>query len=122
MASPDITICSFETGDFGETLNNKTGTMSVQTGTVISGTYSLQSNPTTTAVGWVGIGTNNSAGASTGFSLATAFYRFDFLYLTKPAANDEDICTPASSGSVVKIYVRLTSTGVLKVYDQSLVL
>ena len=122
MASPDITWGGFETGDFGETTNLTSGTVSVQTSHVRTGTYSLKSNPATTAVGWAQISTNGSAGASTGFSLATAWYGFYFLYITKPAANDEDICAPCASGAVVKIYVRLNSAGQLAVYDQGLTL
>ena len=117
-------MVGFETGDTSEA-NSTTGTVSVQTGTVRSGTYALRVNPTTNGQGIftiTGIAADGSYNFS-GMSLATAYLTVYFRVATAPGSSDEEILVfQDTNNSVVKMMVRLTSARKLAVYDTTVAL
>jgi hypothetical protein len=100
-----------ETGDAIE-LNTLNGTASIQSTTKRTGTYALQCNPTTTAIGSGELRAHSITGTKSLFNAPVLHITFHFRVGTLPAANNEIIC--AISGSVVE--VRVSSGGVLSLY------
>lgn len=114
-----VAFAGGETGVLGDEVNNS-GTTSVVTSPVKSGTYAYRSNPTTTAAGNLGLqgyqadGTMNNAA----YSAATAYHNAWFYVATLPAANDEPIFR-ARSGTTQKLELRINSSGNLVAYDRT---
>lgn len=104
-----------ETGDFGE-CDTTTGTVSVVSSPVRSGSYSGRFNPTTTAVGRFTLGGPNG---SNNLNVANIYAR-GYLYITTlPAASSEEIMSFVFGGATYKMAVRVTSAGNLQAYDSS---
>lgn len=118
LATP-INMSGWELGDTRES-SATSGNVSVQATTKRTGGYALQSNPTTTAVGYhefVGLST---AGATSNPNIATAYVRFYFRAGTLPAANDEEIFVQRDTTNANnKLHVRINSAGNLVVYNQA---
>lgn len=114
-----IFFTGIESGDFNE-LDSNTGTASIQATTVRTGTYAVQTNPTTTAVGNFILAGIGSAGGSTGYNNATVYHRFYYRYATKPATNNEEIFR-ARAAAAIKFQLRINSAGNLIAYQQDLV-
>lgn len=111
-------ICGFEHGDTLE-LEASGGTAGISTAYAHAGTYSWRVYPTTTATGYARLqGISSTTGARATINQATCYMRIYFLYVTKPAANEEQIMTCRSS-SAVKGEIRLTSSGTLKLFDST---
>lgn len=129
-----LTICDWE---FGAILgsfmieNSNLANVAYQTATVRSGLYALQVNPVGGAIGWISWGklgdptitssalTNrnyNSSGSPVPTSL---FVRTYFQWLTKPAANDEEIMRVSVSTGAPALRVLLKSTGALEILDST---
>lgn len=107
-----INLTGFETGAADEcTLS---GTASIQSSTIITGDYSLRTNPTTTATGYAEIKALAADGTATDANVATSYIRFKFRYATKPATDAEPLFAIYDSGSSQKCSVRLVDTGVLR--------
>jgi hypothetical protein len=71
-----LNFCGWETGDSSEA-QSSSGTNSVQTSVVRTGTYAFRANPTTTAVGNHRFAKHSTAGvATTAFGVATLYHRF----------------------------------------------
>jgi hypothetical protein len=115
-----VNLCGFETGAIGgANEGGSLGTSSVQSTTKRTGTYALQTNPTTTATGYctlLGIGANGNAAT---LGLTTTYVRFYFRYGTKPSSNNEEIFqlnhTSVATGNR-KIALRINSSGQLMAY------
>lgn len=115
-----LNITGFETGDASEAVGGLSGTASIVTSPVRTGTYALRCNPTTTGTGFTSIQSHSSTtGAAASFTPNTHRYlRFYFRYATKPSSNHEIICQ-ISSGSgrgATHLEVRLDSSGNLRAY------
>jgi hypothetical protein len=112
-----IQICGFEAGTVAAEIVSTSGTLDAAY-TVVkrTGSYALRTNPTTTAVGWAQL--LHGAGSAWP-AVATGCGRAYFRYATKPASNDEPILQVLTSGSVLKLEVRITSAGTLAVYDST---
>jgi hypothetical protein len=112
----------FESGDFSE-CHASSGTVSVQTSTVKTGTYALRSNPTGGSNGYATLGTvladGTSSGAGTG--VATAYLKFEFRYATKATSADEPIVHAKTIANNDKWELRLDLNGKLKFYDSAMV-
>lgn len=93
------------------------GTISAQTGTVISGDYTIRNNPVGAAVGWVQVGCPGANGIQASCGLATSYIGFKFRVATLPASGDEEILYIAEPGTGVKSTVRITSGGNLRSYN-----
>lgn len=114
-------ISGFEHGDTLE-FSATGGTASVSTTYVCrSGLYSWRCNPTTTAVGWGRMrGINATTGAKGDFLLPTIYAKFNFMYVTKPAANEEQFFrVKYAAGATMKAELRLTSSGTIKLFDST---
>lgn len=112
-----LNICGFETGDSSES-STTAGTFSIQSTTVRTGSYALRVNPTTTGTGTYKISGLGTDGATSVFNVSNAYYRFYFLYLTKPASNEEIFARVSdTTGGLLKISLNLTSTGIIKAYN-----
>jgi len=113
-----VTLLNFsglETGDFDEGISTS-GTVSVDTGTVKNGTYSLRSNPTTTAIGYYALGAYSAAGVAAISNHTTVCIRTWFRYATKPSAGTEPLLTwQAQFGEAASL--RLKSDGAVAMYD-----
>lgn len=108
-----------ETGDSAEA-QSTTGTASVSTTTVRTGTYALRINPATTGTGNYRFAKMSTAGLSTtSFGTANLFSDFYFRYATKPAANDEEMYVVLDTGGTAKAFLRLNSAGNIVVYDNA---
>lgn len=95
------------------------GTYSIQTSIKKTGSYALKVNPTTTGTGYILTFGLTAAGIFPNNAPVTSYTKFDFYYVTKAASNDEQIFLVKDySSGLLKLEVRLTSTGVLKVYDK----
>ena len=117
-----VYFTGFEAGS-AEPFYGASGTYSIQSTTKKSGTYAFKSNPTTTGVGYFNTWGLLSNGVFPNNLPVTSYTKFDFYYVTKPASNDEQIfCIRDYSTGNYKLEVRLTSTGVIKVYDKDLLL
>jgi hypothetical protein len=80
--------------------------------------YVLRVNPATTGTGYAALGGLSAAsGLTTSLNAATAYYSFGFGYATKPASGSEQILRAMNFASGSKGTVRLTSAGVLALYD-----
>jgi hypothetical protein len=96
------------------------GTADVQTVTKRSGTYSLQTNPTTTNTGfWLlyGLATTGGIDTTNGFNVADLYVGFYFRIATLPAANNEEIFRHTNVNSSTSIQYRIGSTGVITAYS-----
>ena len=115
-----INIIGFESGDLNPEPWTYSGTLSISSSTVRTGTYSLRVNPTTTGTGLCRIGCFTAAGGrDTACSVATLYTRFYFRYATKPASGSEIIYQARTSGDVVKFTLRINSSGNLLAYDSA---
>lgn len=110
-----LNICGWERGTSAEA-GSTSGTQSVQTSVVRTGTYALRTNPTTTAIGYHQMRLFNANGDDTTLNTATVTVRFYFRYATKPSADDEEIVL-GRAGTFDKWGVRLGADGKLAVYD-----
>lgn len=119
-----LNITGFESGNIGTyELVTNSGTAAVQSTTKRSGTYGLQVNPVTSALGWVRVGGYGADGQSnSNVNVATLWVRFYFYITTVPASGEEYVFAARTSGGNNKLYLRLTSTGTLKAYNNSDVL
>lgn len=114
-----VRIWGAEMGDFSDVIATS-GTLSIVSSPVGTGTYALRVNPTTTGTGYAAIKGLISTGelASTSITFATGYYQFRFRYATKPGSNSEEICQVVSGATAIKATLRLTSTGTLDLYNQ----
>ena len=112
-----IFFSGFEAGN-SEEVDLVSGTASIQTSNVRTGVYSLKCNPTTTGTGFCTLASTTGAGASSAANVVTAFCRFYFYYVTKPASSSEEIFRARNVASL-KGSVRIDSTGVLSFYDST---
>jgi hypothetical protein len=108
-----LNICGFETGDMSEALTTS-GSVSIQSSVMRSGTYALRCNGT----GAFRLGAARTTG-TVNMAASVSYSRIYFRYDTKPAANDEPFAMVADSAPNIKLELRLTSTGVIKVYDNT---
>ena len=110
-----IGLCGFETGDTVQAIG-VAGTHDVQGTVKRTGAYALRCNPTTTGVGYVGLGGYNPKPAA--YNAATAYYPFLFRYATKPASNSEPLFTAASTTGANKFHIRINSAGNLSAHNR----
>lgn len=120
QASEDVTrvrICNFGMGDTLPLLSSG-GTVSVQSSVVISGSFALRCNPTTTAVGWGRIGTYDlTTGGGTTWNIANARHRFYFkLPTVLPSSGSEEVCRVNDTAGTAKMFVRIKSDGKFQCY------
>jgi len=114
-----IELTGFESGANVECLGSS-GTVSFQTGVVYTGTYALQTNPTTTGTGYCPIGIISTTGAqATGGGSGTLYTVFRFRADTLPASGSEELFVAEGQSSSFKMYVRVTSAGKLQAYDST---
>ena len=111
-----INTVGFESGDSLEA-DTTSGTFSVQTTTKRTGSYALQTNPTTTAIGYYDIRCYIATGAGSNCSEASIFPGFQFQYATLPASGDEDIADTIDTSNAKKMTVRINSDANLSVYN-----
>ena len=104
-----VFFTGFEAGNIEE-IDASSGTCSVQSTTKRTGTYALKVSPTGSSTGFGIIGTSAATGLTTGANIATAYVRFYFYYVTKPASGSEEIFR-ARAGSLLKATVKIDSTG-----------
>ena len=114
-----VNFTGWETKDTSEALVSS-GTLSVQQTTKRTGTSALQTNPTTTAVGFHRFGTYDAAATHGSASIANNFARFYFRYATKPSADTEPIMEGVSVTTTTICELRINSTGNLVLYDSAL--
>ncbi len=106
-------IVGFETGDLSETAAIA-GTLAVVTSPAgMPGTYSLQVNPTTTAVGNYRVSTAANTGKHADLNIATAYLTFKFMPTTLPSADYEQIVRFLNTALGVKGSVAINSSGQL---------
>jgi hypothetical protein len=98
------------------------GTISLVTTPVATGGYAFRANPTTTATGYGGIGKPDASGGSATFNVATAFITFKFRADLLPASGSEEFFRCSNSGGLAKLRLRITSGGIITIYDSSNVL
>lgn len=113
-----IRATGFESGSTSE-LASSGGTFTFATSGHRTGTYALQCNPTTTAVGWVSLGAIGATGVLGNFNNATLWMGFAFKAVTAPSADSEPFLQFADSGSAQKLEIRLTSTGKIAAYNSA---
>ncbi len=114
-----LNICGAETGDGAETYNGSlSGGITVVTTAPRTGTYHFRAVATTTDVAGQSFRGLNGAGAPSDFGVATLYSCVHYRFVTLPAANDEEIFVVINdSASLANCwYVRITSSGLLKVY------
>lgn len=92
------------------------GTFSIQSTTKRTGGFALQTNPTTTAVGWWSYALNGATGAPTTFSLSDIYVRFAFRYATKASSGSEEFFGIRRSGGE-QATLRLNSSGLIEIYQ-----
>lgn len=132
-----MAIITFQSWEFGNTngqfmLENFAGTFSFQTAVVRSGLYAQRVNPAGAAVGWVSSGKlgnpaitsdalTNRAYTTAGSPIPTSlFIRTYFQWLTKPAANDEEILRVAfNTGGSPTLILLLRSDAKLQLLDST---
>lgn len=109
-----------EQGGLSEEINTSSGTVSINSTNVQSGTYSIRSNPTTTAIGYVELRTLLATGAigSTDMGQATGTISMWIRVDTCPAAR-EQIMLGLSSLATQKFSVYLNSDCTLTLHDQA---
>lgn len=117
-----INFTGFETGDLsgaGECYSYGTGTTTMDTTVVRTGTYSAKIDCTTTQTGYVRLLGINADGMAllSNFSVATAYFTFWFRYSTKPAANSEEIAAVTNDVGSAVMRIRIDSSGYLSLYD-----
>jgi hypothetical protein len=113
-------MTGWETGDSQEVVTTS-GTFSVQTTTKRTGAYALQSNPTTTAVGYQQWRLANAwVAAASDAVLAhdTLYVTLYFQYATKPSSGDEPLIE-FRHASGVKADVRLDLNGNILMYNSA---
>jgi epidermal growth factor receptor substrate 15 len=114
-------ICGFEQGNLtaGVPEYTPTGTCSVVTSPVNGSTYALRANPTTTNNGFASILGLTSAGTTSVAQSngATAWFKFDFRYATKPSANSEEIAVALNLSNQSKATLRINSDGTISMYQ-----
>lgn len=108
------------TGD-GEWYTTITGTGSISTTTVRTGVDAFRANPTTSALGYVGLRGWSSTGAATSTIGQLLSARFYFRYATKPAANNEPMFSHAFPGAGA-FELRINSSGNLLAYSNTTLL
>lgn len=117
-----LNLVGLETGG-GTEQSGSSGTTSTPTTSastfVYSGSRSLRTNPTTTAVGYRAYGTPGAGGAESSFSVSTIYFSYRFRYTTAPAANDEENFSIYQATNH-RFSSRLSSTGNLVLYDRVL--
>lgn len=115
-----INIIGFESGSLDPEPWTYSGTVSISSTTVRTGTYSLRVNPSTTGTGLYRIGCFTSAGGrDVACNVATIYPRFFYRYATKPASGSEILFQSRTSADGVKFTLRLTSSGNLAAYDSA---
>jgi len=112
-----LELTGFESGDTSE-CQTQTGTFSVQSTTVYSGTYAFQANPTGTAIGSCTLTTINASGASVnGGGTIPLYVTFRWRAGTLPASGSEEIFAALALSASDKMFLRVTSAGKLQVYS-----
>lgn len=114
-----LNFTNFGTGDNADA-QSSTGTNSVQSSVVDTGSYALRTNPVTTAVGNVRMAQIGTTGiTSTALNVATLYHRFRFRVDTAPASAEEQMYVVLDSGASDKCYLTLSSARVIKAYNAS---
>jgi len=115
-----LNITGFESGDISEayTVN---GSNLIQGSTVRTGSYALQTNPTTTNAEYFELRRPASDGNDAMLDVTTLFTRFYFRYATKPNSGSEEILAiyNASGSGSNKFDVRIDSDGKLSAWNQA---
>lgn len=115
-------LIGFETGTLTFDINALSGTGNANSGTVNTGTYSFEANPTTVNTGFINFGIQYLAtgqmdvSTSIGTNTFTCFY---FDYATKPTVNYEEIFRVRTGGGSDKFFMGLDSSGKLIAYDST---
>jgi hypothetical protein len=109
-----VNIVGFETGDTSE-LSAVSGTVSIDSVTTRTGSYSLRSNPTGAGIGYGEVKGLNASGSAGTINKSNTYVRFYFRYATKPASGSEEIVAVWSSS--LKFALRIDSAGKLSAYD-----
>ena len=106
---------SIESGTFG-------GTISYSSSVTHDGEpFSFRTNPTGTGTGFQAVnGYSATTGAGANFNAADLYGVFYFLWLTKPASNEEMFYDIFSTSSNRKMEWRLNSSAQVVLYDKSL--
>lgn len=122
-----MTVLAFEGFENGvsaaaatnENFNAASGTYSIQGTTKRSGDFALRTNPTTTAIGYLGIGATAGDGSAraTNLNVAILFTRFYFRIGTLPAASNEPFVSFLHTGGNSKAELRLNTAGNILIYD-----
>ncbi len=108
----------FEIGSSADA-NTTSGTFSIQSSTVRTGTYALRVNPTTTGAGYFSLAHQaTTTGLVTTNLQATYYVRMYFRYATKPSSSNEYIAALRDS-TQNKFGVGINSSGQLTVYDRT---
>ena len=113
-----VTLTGFESGTVTDDAVSTSGTFSYITSSTITGGYSLRSNPTGAADGFIRTGVVQTNGIINVTNFATAYIRFNFRVDQLPASNATGIfqCVQAASGAR-KLEIRITSAGLLQVIN-----
>lgn len=112
-----VNHCGFETGDSAESVSH-TGTFSIETTTVRSGTYALQVNPTGSNTGSNIFYAMDGTGSQvvTQQTSSMTYVDFYFQYSTKPASVNEEFFVAIDTNSAQKASLRLNSLGNIVIY------
>lgn len=104
----------FETGDSTELTSGFNGNSSTSTAVIRHGSYSLVSNPATSAIGWSAISSWDNNGVLVSSQIATPYVRFAFNPITAPSSLDEEFF---NFGSTRNLSFRLNSARNIVAYD-----
>lgn len=114
-----LNFTGLESGDSSEA-QSTTGTFSIQSSVVRSGSYALRVNPTTSATGNVRMAKHSSEGvATTAFGVSTLYHRFYFRVATAPSADEEQMYVVLDDGGSDKCYLTLNSSRNIKAYNNA---
>jgi hypothetical protein len=95
------------------------GTLTIHAVAKRTGNYGLQVNPSTTATGYLSLGTYSATGNQGTFNVATLYCRFYMLADQTPPSGHEECfrVSPATTGT--KISVHVNSGGFLSLWDSA---
>ncbi len=116
-----LNICGFETGDMSET-GTIAGTVTVDSATVRTGTYSLKVvTAASAAVHYATIGKNGSNGASSPLGLTAGWFRFYFRIASLPSIFESIVrfcasATVTSATSLGVVTLGIDSSGDVRMY------
>lgn len=114
-------ITGFETGNAPATTTefNFVGTtQSIQSTTVIDGNFSLQTNPATSAVGYVSMAFSGNNGQPTSFNVADLYFGFYWRVGTLPSSGSEEFVATRRSGAE-QMTLRVNSSGNILMFQNS---